>query len=66
MNEPLVRQQALRCGVAHAFRVSTEKINLWWPQTHRNEAGSTMRLEGREGGALVEVTQKKARLPWGE
>lgn len=44
MTEVLVRSMVLRCPVEHAFRVFTEKVDLWWPRGHRRFADGTLRL----------------------
>lgn len=59
MNEPLRRQVRVACPVAHAFRIFTERIDLWWPQGHRKSEQSELNLEGFVGGRFFE------RLPDG-
>ncbi len=41
----------VRCPVAHAFRVFTERVDAWWPGSHRRLTGSRVVLEplGPEG-----------------
>jgi uncharacterized protein YndB with AHSA1/START domain len=43
---------------AHAFRVWTEQVGLWWPPGHRlsKDPSATFRLEARPGGRLYERT----------
>lgn len=60
MTEPVEKTVRVRCSVPHAFRVFTERIDLWWPSGHRRDPGSVIFLEAGEGGRFGE------RLPGGE
>jgi len=60
VSEPIRRSVRVRCSAAHAFRVFTERIDLWWPQSHRRDAASVFFIEAGEGGRFGE------RLPDGE
>ena len=60
MSEPVEKSIAVRCSVAHAFRVFTERIDLWWPPSHRKDPASVLFLEAGEGGRFGE------RLPGGD
>lgn len=55
MNAPLVRTLRVRCPIDHAFTVFTERVDLWWPPSHRRFGTSTMRLDASRGGAFVEL-----------
>jgi uncharacterized protein YndB with AHSA1/START domain len=44
----------VRCSVEHAFSAFVERVDLWWPPTHRKFPGSQMILEGRAGGRFLE------------
>jgi uncharacterized protein YndB with AHSA1/START domain len=54
VDEILVRQIGLNCSVEHAFAVFTDAIDLWWPRGHRKHREGRLRLEPRDGGALVD------------
>lgn len=38
----------------HAFRVFTEKVDLWWPRGHRGNPDAEMRFEPGVNGRLIE------------
>ena len=73
---PVRRTVTVRCSQDHAFRVFTERMGSWWPLDQYSRAvdqgadvGITavdVRVEGREGGAIVELTSDGAELSWGE
>ena len=44
MDEVLVRRIALACPVDHAFSVFTDKIDLWWPRSHRRNRDASLTL----------------------
>jgi uncharacterized protein YndB with AHSA1/START domain len=44
----------LDCPPERAFRAFTEKIDLWWPKSHRKSADATMVFEANDGGRLLE------------
>jgi uncharacterized protein YndB with AHSA1/START domain len=44
VDELLVRQIALACPVDHAFAVFTDKIDLWWPRSHRRNRDASLTL----------------------
>jgi uncharacterized protein YndB with AHSA1/START domain len=44
----------VRCPSSHAFHVFTERIDEWWPSSHRRIPGSTLGLVPGPGGELVE------------
>ena len=46
MDEILTRRISLNCGIAHAFAVFTDKIDLWWPRGHRRHRDGTLRIAG--------------------
>lgn len=54
MDEFLTRTITLKCDVAQAFDVFTDKIDLWWPRGHRKSADGALRLQPIAGGALVD------------
>lgn len=53
---PLEKRLHVRCAVEHAFAVFTDRIDLWWPPSHRRFASSTLTLEARPGGRFFERT----------
>ncbi len=53
--------------IAHAFKVFTERFDLWWPRTH-HIAKVEMQcaiLEGREGGRWYERGIDGSECEWG-
>ena len=44
----------VNCAPDHAFAVFTNRVDLWWPPSHRRCAGSTLELDAVPGGRLVE------------
>jgi uncharacterized protein YndB with AHSA1/START domain len=50
----LERTITLRCSPAHAFRVFTGQVDLWWPRHHRRTGTATMVFEPAIDGRLVE------------
>lgn len=54
MSEPIERKVQVRCSLAHAFAVFTDRIDLWWPPGHRKAADSKIELEPKIGGRFVE------------
>ena len=63
-NEPIRKRVRVRCSVAHAFATFTDRIDLWWPSSHRILAVSSLRMEARAGGRFYERTAagEEARL----
>jgi uncharacterized protein YndB with AHSA1/START domain len=56
----------VRCSVPHAFRVFTQKIDLWWPSSHRMGAQpSKIEIEGREGGRFYSLSADGGLRPMG-
>ncbi len=53
--------------VAHAFKVFTERLDLWWPRTHHigKVEPFTAILEGREGGRWYERGADGSECEWG-
>lgn len=54
MTDPLRRTIRVRCSVAHAFRVFTEQVDLWWPPGHRKFEDSSLHFETQEGSRFFE------------
>ena len=46
MNEPLKRSVRVRCPIDHAFAVFTDRIDLWWPSSHRMLSDSRLHSDG--------------------
>lgn len=51
---PVRHSVVVRCPVDHAFAVFTERVDLWWPPTHRRLSGSRLVLEPGPEGRLCE------------
>ncbi|MEQ1900550.1 MAG: SRPBCC domain-containing protein [Devosia sp.] len=45
MDDILTRTISLDCDIDHAFRVFTERVDLWWPRGHRRNRDATLRFE---------------------
>ncbi len=62
-------ERTLTVGVscAHAFRVWTKKLDLWWPPNHRlsGESDSDMVLEAHVGGRFYERTRSGREIEYG-
>ena len=54
MADLLTRTISLNCSIDHAFAVFTDKIDLWWPRGHRKHREGVLRLDPRDGGALID------------
>jgi len=54
MDDILTRTITLKCDVAHAFDVFTNRIDLWWPRGHRKTSEGSLRLQAVAGGALID------------
>ena len=54
MDEILTRTITLKCDLAHAFDVFTNRIDLWWPRGHRKTSDGALRLQPVAGGALID------------
>jgi uncharacterized protein YndB with AHSA1/START domain len=52
--EVLRREISLRCSAAHAFRIFTEHVDLWWPRGHRRNAEGELRFEPGVSGRIVD------------
>ena len=55
--------------VERAFRVWTERIDLWWPKESHSIGGQTqtrMAFEGAGGGRFVERTPDGREIEWGK
>lgn len=50
----LERSITVRCSPKHAFTVFTQRVDLWWPQSHRRWDGSAMVIEPGVGGRFLE------------
>jgi uncharacterized protein YndB with AHSA1/START domain len=53
--------------IAHAFKVFTERFDLWWPRTHHigKVEPFTAVLEAREGGRWYERGADGSECEWG-
>lgn len=57
----------VRAPIEHAFRVFTERFDLWWPRSHHigksDMSGAT--LEAKEGGRWYERGADGSECDWG-
>lgn len=53
---PVRHSVHVRCPVPHAFAVFTERVDEWWPPSHRRAGGRVELRPGAEG-RLVEHTE---------
>lgn len=57
----------VRASIDHAFRIFTERLELWWPRTHHigkaEMAGAT--VEQKEGGRWYERGVDGSECDWG-
>ena len=68
MIEPVVKELVVPAGREAAFERFTAEMNLWWPRhTHSvfQEACAEVRMEGREGGRVHEVSGDGEEVEWG-
>lgn len=54
MNDPLLKSIKINCAPDHAFATFTEKVDLWWPRSHRKFERSTLTLDATPGGQFTE------------
>jgi hypothetical protein len=68
MTDPLLFHLDVACPAAHAFRVWTDRINLWWPADHTvsGRSDTEVVLEPRLGGRIFERTVDGLEHEWGE
>lgn len=52
---PLLKSIHVRCSLEHAFDTFVERVDLWWPKTHKKFPRSRLSLDARKGGAFKEV-----------
>jgi uncharacterized protein YndB with AHSA1/START domain len=55
----------VRCPVDHAFAVFTERVDAWWPPSHRRIADSRLSFDPGPDGRLVERGPDGAELELG-
>lgn len=65
--DEVVRSIEVDLGQQQAFRLWHERIELWWPESHRisGSAEARMSLEPHVGGRLLERTTDGREIPWG-
>jgi uncharacterized protein YndB with AHSA1/START domain len=54
--EPLRKSVQVRAAPERVFRTFTERLDSWWPASHRTLPGSVLSLEPGAGGRLLERT----------
>ena len=70
MNNPetqIKKSLVVNAPIAHAFKVFTERLDLWWPRSHHigKVEPFTAILEGREGGRWYEKGADGSECEWG-
>jgi hypothetical protein len=65
---PLELSYEIDCPPAHAFTVWTTRTSMWWPTGHSasGDPGTTVVLEPRLGGRILERTSDGTEIDWGE
>ncbi|MGE3800417.1 MAG: SRPBCC domain-containing protein [Candidatus Kapaibacterium sp.] len=66
MNNQLIRSVRVTLSIESAFRLFTEKIDLWWPPGHRRFDESEIILEPRVGGRFLEKKRSGEEVLHGE
>jgi uncharacterized protein YndB with AHSA1/START domain len=68
MTDPLRLSLDVSCPVEHAFRVWTDRIDLWWPADHTVSGRSDTEVvfEPRLGGRIFERTVDGVEHEWGQ
>lgn len=63
----ITKSITVRCHIDAAFRVWTEKIDLWWPKDHliSSESNSQIFIESQVGGRFYERTPDGIEYDWG-
>ncbi|MCO4746261.1 MAG: SRPBCC domain-containing protein [Proteobacteria bacterium] len=68
MSDPLVRRSlVVNVPPKAAFETWTQRVDLWWPPSHRQHArsGLTLRFEEGVGGRLVEGNPEDGEVEYG-
>ena len=66
--EPVRKSVEVKCTVAEAFRIFTDKIDSWWPLATHSIGEADARacyFEGREGGRIYETHGDGSIHLWG-
>lgn len=66
VGEPLHKSIRVACSPAHAFRVFTCDINIWWPPSHRKWQDSELHFEDGQGGRFYERSRDGEERRLGE
>lgn len=66
MNDPFETSITLACNAEHAFDAFIEKVDLWWPKSHRRFENSSFSLDARAGGKLVERADDGSEMVFGD
>lgn len=68
MSRVVQKSVIVRCSIEHAFRVFTERVDLWWPKGHRvlNKEGSEIVMEPVEGGRFYERSTDGSTYEFGQ
>jgi hypothetical protein len=65
---PILRTFEVACPIDHAFRVWTEKLDLWWPKSSHSISGEAVELVAIEptiGGRIFERAADGTEHEWG-
>ncbi|MEO8241933.1 MAG: SRPBCC domain-containing protein [bacterium] len=71
MIEPLVMRFEVPCSQQNAFEVFLDKMDTWWPlgkftvSAMTGVPATTIRVDAREGGDIVEVGGDGTEVVWG-
>lgn len=64
----IIKSITVRCNIEAAFRIWTEKVDLWWPKDHlmSGEPNTQIFMEGQVGGRFYERTAEGTEYEWGQ
>lgn len=73
MKDPIQKSVDVPLSPADAFELFTTKMDTWWPLDQKGVAlgkglapSTTIRVDGREGGQVVEIMANDEEAVWGE
>ena len=63
----IAKSITVRRGIDAAFRIWTEKVDLWWPKDHKisSDPNTQIFFEGQVGGRFYERTSNGTEYDWG-
>lgn len=71
MLEPIVKTIEVPCNQETAFKVFINEMGSWWPferfsqSVMRGQTVSSLRVDARQGGRIVEVSSDDTEVLWG-